>query len=194
MNKNLKFDLGRKSIGFLLLLFLFSGPVGGEELNKTQKNALFDLLRPVVKTVMLAVETDPVEAEPSTPAARAEQMHMTRSPKEADEDSDLYRICWGDTCWSIARRHGMSLSELTALNPGLDPEKIKSGDYLLVRRMAVATSRGRSGPRSLPLALTHPLPGARLTSRYGIRRGRMHWELIWPLRQGHRCTRSLPEL
>ncbi|HHW12314.1 MAG TPA: M23 family metallopeptidase [Firmicutes bacterium] len=70
----------------------------------------------------------------------------------------------------------MSLNELTALNPGLNPEKIKSGDYIFVRRMTtVATSRGRSGPRSLPLALSHPLPGGRLTSRYGKRWGRMHW-------------------
>lgn len=181
MDENLKFDLGRKSIGFLLVLFLFSGPVDGEEINKIQRKTLFDLLRPVVKTVMLAEETDLAGAEPSTSAVREEHLRPLASAKEDDEDRDLYRICWGDTCWSIARRHGMSLNELAALNPGLDPEKIKSGDYLLVRRIAVATSRGRSGPRSLPttsrreLALSHPLPGARLTSTYGMRRGRMHW-------------------
>ncbi|NLM37851.1 MAG: M23 family metallopeptidase [Firmicutes bacterium] len=70
----------------------------------------------------------------------------------------------------------MSLNELAALNPGLNPEKIRSGDYLYVRRLTtVAASRGRGGLRSLPLALSHPLPGARLTSRYGVRWGRMHW-------------------
>jgi murein DD-endopeptidase MepM/ murein hydrolase activator NlpD len=175
MDENLKLDLGRKSLGFLLAVFLFSGPVGGEELNPNPKKTLFDLLQPVVKTVMLAAETEPAEGDPSSAAAQVEYIQPRAGAIEDNDDRDLYRICWGDTCWSIARRHGMSLGELAALNPGLDPEKIKSGDYLLVRRMTVATSRGRSGPRSSPLAISHPLPGARLTSKYGMRRGRMHW-------------------
>ncbi|HBL35542.1 MAG TPA: hypothetical protein DDZ55_01895, partial [Firmicutes bacterium] len=67
-----------------------------------------------------------------------------------EKDEDCYQVRWGDTCWSIARRHGMKVAELTALNPGLNPEKIKSGDYLQVRRIA-STSRGLSGPRSIPV-------------------------------------------
>lgn len=176
MNENLKFVLGRKSLGFLLVLLLFSGPLGSEELITTvPRRTIFERYRPEIKTILFAAETDLVGAEPSPPAIRPEQMRTRPRAKEEEVDCGLYRICWGDTCWSIARRHGMSLEELVALNPGLDPERIRSGDYLIVRRMTVAPSRGRSGLRSLPLTLSHPLPEARLTSRFGMRRGRMHW-------------------
>lgn len=177
MDENLRFRIGRKRIGLFLMLFLFSGRIGGEEFTSPEKKKILDLLRPVVKTIMLAEENQAPDPVPTAPGAEGARPGRTPSAK-GDEEGALYQICWGDTCWSIARRHGMTVQELTALNPGLDPEKIKSGDYLLVRRAAVA-NRGRS-PRSIPpttrreLSLFHPLQEARLTSGYGMRWGRMH--------------------
>jgi LysM repeat protein len=180
MEENLKVNLGRKGFIYLITLFLLSGPAGGKEESKKQQLNPLELLNPNLKTVMLSIATDP--EDPTLVPAPSEK-EITKAEKTVDlynlGDQDRYQICWGDTCWSIAQRYGMSLSELEALNPGLNPEKIRSGDYLLVRRTPVA-SRGRSGPRSVPATtqsqfpLLHPLPSGKLTSRYGKRWGRMH--------------------
>jgi LysM repeat protein len=185
MDENLKFRLGRKSIGCFVFMCLVSGPVGGKEGNKQEIN-LFDLLRlrPVLNTVMLTAETnnDPAAVTPVVPQNTGV---VTKMSATNEKDEDRYQVRSGDTCWSIARRYGMNVTELTALNPGLNPEKIKSGDYLQVRRTMVP-SRGLRGSRSIPPgtagreqslfqgALFHPLRGARLTSRYGMRWGRLH--------------------
>ena len=90
-----------------------------------------------------------------------------------------YRVKWGDTCWSIARRYGLSVAELVRLNPGLNPEAIKSGEYLRVQK-AATPSRGRSNvqlvsaPGLREIVLAAPVGGARLTSGYGMRGGRLH--------------------
>ena len=185
MDENLRFRLGRKSIGCLVAMCLVSGPTGGKEVNNKQEFNLFDLLRlrPVLKTVMLTAELKTAPAA-ATRAIPQKTSTATKVSAIKEKDEDCYQVRWGDTCWSIARRHGMKVAELTALNPGLNPEKIKSGDYLQVRRIA-STSRGLSGPRSIPVtagrepslfqaALFHPLRGARLTSGYGMRWGRLH--------------------
>jgi murein DD-endopeptidase MepM/ murein hydrolase activator NlpD len=163
---------------------LVSGPTGGKEGNK-EKGSLFDTLqlRPVLNNAVLTVEAynDPATAAPIEPQNTAVGTEVSATE---EKDEDRYQVRWGDTCWSIACRYGIKVTELTALNPGLDPEKIKSGDYLQVRR-TMAPSRGLSGLRSTPGTtgreqplfqeeLFHPLRGARLTSRYGMRSGRLH--------------------
>lgn len=173
---NTKIKLGRRSVYYLITLFLLASPAGGTEESKKQLIDPWDLLRPSLKSVMLsAVAEEPV---PASSVSTGVQREKTVSANTLS-DQERYQVRWGDTCWSIARRYGMSVEELKALNPGLNPEKIRSGEYLQVRRTATA-SRGRSGPRSLPgntanlFPLQHPLAGAKLTSGYGVRWGRMH--------------------
>ncbi|MCL6590584.1 MAG: LysM domain-containing protein [Firmicutes bacterium] len=43
-----------------------------------------------------------------------------------------YRIMGGDTCWSIAQRYGISVSELTAANPGIDCYNLPVGGILCI--------------------------------------------------------------
>ncbi|NLY91926.1 MAG: peptidoglycan DD-metalloendopeptidase family protein [Firmicutes bacterium] len=179
MDGNLKINLGRKSIYYLIALFLLSGPAGGKEESKQPINPL-DLLRPHLKSVMLSVATgDPVPAPVQARSEKADVQPEKTVSSNPLHDQDRYQVRQGDTCWAIAKRYGMSVEELKALNPGLNPEKIRSGQYLQVRRTATA-SRGRSGPRNAPVTaqspfpLHHPLAGAKLTSRYGMRWGRMH--------------------
>ena len=151
----------------------FSGPLGSEELIRRVPGGRF--LSATGRRLKLFFSRQKPTWWGQNQARRLSgRSRCGRVPAPKEVGCGLYRICWGDTCWSIARRHGMSLEELVALTPA-DPERIRSGDYLIVRRMTVAPSRGRSGLRSLPLTLSHPLPEARLTSRFGMRRGRMHW-------------------
>src|SRR5690606_672176 len=85
MNENLKFVLGRKSLGFLLVLLLFSGPLGSEELITTgPRRTIFERYRPEIKTILFAAETDLVGAEPSPPAIRPEQMQTRPRAKEEE--------------------------------------------------------------------------------------------------------------
>ncbi|HEY8391715.1 MAG TPA: peptidoglycan DD-metalloendopeptidase family protein [Capillibacterium sp.] len=179
MDENLRIKIGRRSIFYLIALFLLASPAGGKEESERQFLDPWDLLRPAVKSVMLPTVTAEAVPAPFPMAEVPREKTVDANTVNTPDDEERYQVRWGDTCWAIAKRYGMSVEELKALNPGLDPEKIRSGQYLQVRR-TTATSRGRSGPRSLPgttqssFPLHHPLADAKLTSGYGMRRGRMH--------------------
>ncbi|NLW57046.1 MAG: LysM peptidoglycan-binding domain-containing protein [Firmicutes bacterium] len=169
----------RKMIGslFLLSVFLSSGKAVGIPTSATGpiSPAVLRQPVPVLKTVMLEVD---LVTKPAVTGAAALQ-GTASSVNDGHLMEGRYKVKWGDTCWSIARRYGLSVAELVRLNPGLNPETIKSGEYIQVRKTATS-SRGRSSsqlvsaPGLSEIALSVPVSGARLTSGYGMRGGRMH--------------------
>ena len=162
---------------FLLSVFWGSGKAVGIPANTAGaiSPATLRQMVPVLKTVMLEVRTRSQQEENSGAASHKTVHPVTGEPLPEGR----YRIKWGDTCWSIAQRYGLSLDELVRLNPGLNTEVIKSGEYIQVRK-AGASNRGRSPtqPVSAPglweITLLAPVSGARLTSGYGMRGGSMH--------------------
>lgn len=50
----------------------------------------------------------------------------------ADSGTQTYRIRSGDTLSAIAKRFGMSLKRLQALNPGLDPRRLRPGQQISI--------------------------------------------------------------
>jgi LysM repeat protein len=57
-----------------------------------------------------------------------------------DVAAEVYRVRRGDTVWSIARAHGMSVDQVKALNPQLRrPTSLKAGEKIFVRQPRVAT-------------------------------------------------------
>lgn len=65
----------------------------------------------------------------------------------------------GDTLWSIARRYGVSVAEILALNRGIDPERLTCGTRLLI-------------PHETPLAVAEVL-------RYVVQPGDTLWRIAW---------------
>ncbi|HBK68641.1 MAG TPA: hypothetical protein DDZ91_08360 [Firmicutes bacterium] len=183
MSNDQKVFWERKIIGslFVLCLFLSSGKAKGVEINNKGLTTPLNLhhIIPVIKTVMLKPQKVITSSRSKMSFEKTQGKEVTVANLDKPTENDHYKIRWGDTFWSIARRYGMSVADLSSLNPGLNPEKIKSGAYLQVKRVA-PTSRGRSLPRKLPtpvirdLSLLSPVSGGRLTSGFGMRWGRMH--------------------
>jgi LysM repeat protein len=57
--------------------------------------------------------------------------YAAAGPSEAGPSTSTYRVSRGDTLWSIARAHDMTVSQLKALN-GLGSSRIKAGQTLTV--------------------------------------------------------------
>ncbi len=96
-------------------------------------------------------ETVPIPT-PSPPSASAEPSTPTSPPAPSPTPGPLlYTIQEGDTLFSIAAAHGISLEELVAANGLADPNLIRPGDVLVIP--------GRTAPTSdQPLAPTVPPP------------------------------------
>lgn len=53
-------------------------------------------------------------------------------PLNCPEHSHTYTVKSGDTCWAIATDHGVELTQLTDLNPGLNCNKLMIGNDICV--------------------------------------------------------------
>ena len=83
--------------------------------------------RPVV-TTPLAAETPPAPVyEEETPTAVPEP-----APEEGAAQPVYHTVLDGDTLYSICRKRGFELSEVMALNHGLDAELILEGQTILL--------------------------------------------------------------
>ncbi len=69
----------------------------------------------------LVVPAPPAAASPSQP-----------SPEPAPPTSQTYRVQSGDTLSKIAVAHGSSVAAIVAANPGLDPDRVFSGQELTI--------------------------------------------------------------
>lgn len=124
------------------------------------------------------------EAEP-TPAPGQEEGVPSH---EGDDDpgSAFHVVEPGQTVWRIARTYGVELDEIVRANGMADPSRIAVGDVLQIpgarEPLEVAPypapipprgKRGRVRPvfESPEIALSWPLDGARVVSRYGVPRG-----------------------
>lgn len=83
------------------------------------------------------------------------------SPQRPDGPTQVYEVQAGDTFYSIARRYGMSVSQLLALNPDVEPEHLEVGQRLYVPDVQIGRFR-------------YPVQRPQVSSNYGPRDGRLH--------------------
>ncbi len=107
---------------------------------------------------------DRLEAEVSEIQMLLRQLSKkTLSPQElpssAPSNRHRYQVRPGDSYWSIARRHKISVSSLEQANPGLNPRKIPIG-----KSLNIPGQGSRSSPISSKAALTE-------TGRYTVKKG-----------------------
>ncbi|MCB0360101.1 MAG: M23 family metallopeptidase, partial [Bdellovibrionales bacterium] len=101
-----------------------------------------------------------------------------------------YTVRAGDTLQSIAARAGVAPTRIALLNGLRDPNRIRAGQRLFLGYQnvlgtggSVPEGAGRIVPASLvrrgtpvgrPARLSWPVPGGRVSSRFGPRRGSFH--------------------
>jgi membrane-bound lytic murein transglycosylase D len=76
----------------------------------------------------------------STPAARAERVAAADTEREAEVTRTVYRVRKGDTLFSIARRHGVSVENLRAWNR-LKGSALSIGDRLQIHSARSANAQ-----------------------------------------------------
>jgi LysM repeat protein len=74
---------------------------------------------------------DPAPVAAAAHSAADDPAGKAETPARAAPVTSVYRVNRGDTLWSIARRHGVTVSALKALN-GLSGSRIKAGQRLRV--------------------------------------------------------------
>ena len=172
------FWLNRRFIAclFVISIVFGAGKVRGGEEKEGEFIPPINIyqVKPVVNSVMIGAKTRVGKV------STAQENQVAAGSKEKLIEEDKHRIKWGETFWSISKKYGLSISELSMLNPGIEPAKIKSGDFLRVKK-ASSPSRGRSSLRNQlapvlkNMSFSFPVSSARLTSPFGMRWGRMHY-------------------
>jgi LysM repeat protein len=76
-----------------------------------------------VPTEVLAPTAEPTATATARPAA---------SPTATPAAGKRYRVRQGDTMWAIAIRFGVSLADLKAANPDVDPRAMRVGTVLVI--------------------------------------------------------------
>jgi LysM repeat protein len=74
------------------------------------------------------VDTNPIALPPSTnpaPVYVAPPVQVTPPPPVVDTSVSTYEVAAGDTLGKIAKAHHITVKELEAANPGVDPKRLK---------------------------------------------------------------------
>jgi LysM repeat protein len=91
------------------------------------------------RTETAAATPPPRAATPRTPPAPPAARPATRAVAAAR----THKVEWGETWYGIARENGISARELSAANPDVDPEHLRSGEVIRIPRSA-SSAAGRS--------------------------------------------------
>lgn len=73
------------------------------------------------------------EAAPAQPTAQPEAQPAPKTEQPTAPAGETYTIKSGDTLYSIARRYGTTVDEITRLNPGLKATELKIGTQIRIK-------------------------------------------------------------
>ncbi|WP_320671486.1 LysM peptidoglycan-binding domain-containing protein [Patulibacter defluvii] len=83
----------------------------------------------IVVAVLLVVGSGGSESAPQRGDTRPAAEKRERGPKRT-----WYRVRSGDSLSAIAQKHGISVDRLIELNPEIDPQAIRAGQRVRLRR------------------------------------------------------------
>ncbi|HVW45637.1 MAG TPA: LysM domain-containing protein [Solirubrobacterales bacterium] len=97
--------------------------------------ALVALIAAVVAVIVVASNTDlhSNSDKGKGKGARHAKTHKTQ-PKKPRTQAKTYEVQSGDTLTSIAHRTGLTVAELQALNPEVDPQTLIAGEILKLQK------------------------------------------------------------
>ena len=73
------------------------------------------------------------ETAPVQPTAQPEAQPAPKTEQPTAPAGETYTIKAGDTLYSIARRYGTTVDEITRLNPGLKATELKIGTQIRIK-------------------------------------------------------------
>ncbi|MGJ8654895.1 MAG: LysM peptidoglycan-binding domain-containing protein [Akkermansiaceae bacterium] len=116
---------------------------------------------PKVKPSNIAIGQKLVIPQVNTTATASTPKVKTQTAKRASTVShgSTYKVNKGDTFYKIAQTHNISLSELSAANPSVNPKKLKIGQTVRLTKSATLASKAAQPKRSSSAAYK-PLPKA----------------------------------
>lgn len=97
--------------------------------------ALVALIAAVIAVIVVASNTDLHNSSnkgKSTNAGHAKQ--HKKQPKKPRTKAKTYEVQSGDTLTSIAQKTGISVAEIQALNPEVDPQTLIAGEVLKLQK------------------------------------------------------------
>ena len=68
-----------------------------------------------------------------TPKATVETLEKAVQPPKGEVTILMYKVQKGDTLYSIARKHGITVDEIYRLNPGVNASELKIGTDLRLK-------------------------------------------------------------
>ena len=88
--------------------------------------------------ILLTPETTAIPAaRPAGTPATPSPVTVTPIPTSAPQS---YTIVDGDTLWDIAVRYGLTIDEMTAANPGINPDRLKLGQVINIPSPGTVTA------------------------------------------------------
>lgn len=93
-------------------------------------------------------------------ATSSKPARKTSSTRTTTSTSGNYTVQPGETLYSIARKHGLSVSQLTSMNPSLNPSKLSVGQKISVKGNSKpkAKAKAKPTPKPQPIIAKAPQP------------------------------------
>lgn len=96
--------------------------------------ALAALAAAVIAVIVVASNTDLHSKSNHKGGGHKAQSHKEQQQKKPRTKAKTYEVQSGDTLTSIAHKTGLTLAELQALNPEVDPQTLIAGEVLKLQK------------------------------------------------------------
>jgi LysM repeat protein len=96
--------------------------------------ALAALVAAVVAIIVVASNTDLHSKSDHKGGGHKAHAHKEQTQKKPRTKAKTYEVQSGDTLTSIAHKTGLTLAELQALNPEVDPQTLIAGEVLKLQK------------------------------------------------------------
>ncbi|MGE0171210.1 MAG: transglycosylase SLT domain-containing protein [Oligoflexales bacterium] len=99
-----------------------------------------EIIRDVIPPKHLRADRSPYKLRLPSDYHELFEENFDKVPEIVIEDVQMHRVRSGETLGSIARRYGVRISEIMAINPALNPKRLKIGNSIAVPVPAIKTA------------------------------------------------------
>ena len=114
------------------------------------------------KLVIPQMNFKAISSSPELKAIPTTTANLTNSSTQSvSTKGSTYKISKGDTFYSVAKKHKISLASLSAANPGVNPSKLKIGQIISLTESATQSTKttpSNTTPTKKPTSAYKPLP------------------------------------